>query len=831
MGCCCLPSSGTAKNTSGPVTLNVGGVRYTTSRFTLSGCPKLKELVSGPPGPDGAFFLDRDGRYFSEVLNFLRDGPELFSPPGEVDARRILQREAAFFELPALAKCVSDAYVGAPVPSNEQERMDKLNGLNIMHTDEHEEHYDAITRMIAAILDVPIALISLVGDDHQWFKSRVGLEANSTPRNTSFCAFTFTPEANDCAMMCLIEDAKTDPRVAENPLVLGPPFIKFYAGCPLVTSDGMRLGALCAIDRVPRSISPLQAAMLVNFSQICVAEIERGHLLTSDEDQDLNFDMIPTMNDFAAGPLRTERMREALNEALCLVQVRTDTLEWPIFYANQVWTSFSGVRILPPDRFPGKAVAEPVGTCNGFSRNTTPVTKKRPDKELGFFGWLQLVGKSPDDLLQEIKSNWAQPEPLAFALKGLAATTSFSSGSGAGHRERCPVVCRFMPAELPLDATAAAIRPVPQRELGSPPAVLQNVSGRLYFVTIVKSSEAVPAAPLRSDDTMASGHGEDRSGCKSESETERGKPKKGNTVDAVAAIKPPRSPFDDVRLLRLVGQGSFGKVYYGLWMGSPVAVKTIETWSTEQQRKFEPAFEAVLSASMAHPNLVQTFMSSSRTKPQAADLPEESDKINETWMVQEWCDKGTLGSYCSRPRKDPDSLSEVIDIGIDIAGAGTYLHSRGIIHGDLTANNVLIKTQVSRKGYVCKICDFGLARVLEGDTMDIMTTQLGTVTHMPPELFAVGQEVRLTTMADIYAAGILVWQVVMGEPPFAGLSPPQVVVQIVKGKRLKMPEEVNKDIVEVFDRCTAPDPKDRPPFDELVQTFSAMMSVLPRGAS
>uniref|UniRef100_A0A7S0AJX0 Protein kinase domain-containing protein n=1 Tax=Pyrodinium bahamense TaxID=73915 RepID=A0A7S0AJX0_9DINO len=829
-GCGCLPcggGAGRAPQRSGPVTLNVGGIRYTTSRETLAGCQKLSDLVASPPGPDGTYFLDRDGRHFSEVLNFLRDGPELFSPPSEVDARRLLQREALFFGLQELAKSVQELYTGAPIPTNEEQRLEKLEGLNVMHTDDHEQHYDAITRIISATLDVPIALLSLVGDDHQWFKSRCGLDATQTPRNTSFCAMTFQPEVPTAAMMLVIENAKCDGRVCDNPLVTGEPFISFYAGCPLVTSDGFRLGALCAIDRVPRSINPLQAQILVNFAQVAVQEIERSQLLCGDLEglDEAEDDRIPSNSDFAAGPLRNERMREALREGLCLVQVRDDSMDWPILYANEVWTSLSGVRITPPERFPGKAHAEDA------SQNGRRAPKA---KELTFFSWLQLLGKTTSQLREEIRLNWAQQEPSAFALKGLAAVSladtsaaprmGGKNGSMSGNQERVTVTCRFMPAELPLDAAAAAIRPVPQREAGGPAAAVPGVTGRLYFVTTMRCKEPpAPALTSRMSDASAS---EVKTPQSTEGTPVGGDRRKsrGNTVDAVAAIKPPRSPFDDVRLLRLVGQGSFGKVYYGLWMGSPVAVKIIETRTTEQQRKFEPAFEAVLSASMAHPNLVQTFMSSTRNKPSTSGLTEEAEPVLETWMVQEWCDRGTLGTHCSKPRSDPESLIEVMDICIDIAGAGAYLHSRGIIHGDLTANNVLIKTQVSRKGYVCKICDFGLARVLEGDTTDIMTTQLGTVTHMPPELFGVGQEVRLTTMADIYAAGVLMWQAVKGEPPFFGLSPPQVVVQIVKGKRLKLPEEVPQEINEVFMNCTAPEPEDRPTFDGLVKTFSGMMS-------
>merc|ERR1711879_149065 len=133
----------------------------------------------------------------------------------------------------------------------------------------------------------------------------------------------------------------------------------------------------------------------------------------------------------------------------------------------------------------------------------------------------------------------------------------------------------------------------------------------------------------------------------------------------------------------------------------------------------------------------------------------------------------------------------------------------GIIHGDLTANNVLIKTEVTRKGCICKICDFGLARVLEGDCTDIMTTQLGTVTHMPPELFIPGEETRLNVCVDTFAVGILFWQAVTGQVPYANLSAPQVIVQIMKGRTLQMPEELPQRLRDIYDMCTCKDPHGR----------------------
>merc|ERR1712032_991040 len=109
---------------------------------------------------------------------------------------------------------------------------------------------------------------------------------------------------------------------------------------------------------------------------------------------------------------------------------------------------------------------------------------------------------------------------------------------------------------------------------------------------------------------------------------------------------------------------------------------------------------------------------------------------------------------------------------------------------------------------------------LEGSSVDFMTSAMSTGTHMPPEHFETGKEVKLTAKADIYAAGVLLWQTLCGKSPFAGLSPSQVVVAVINGQRLTLPEETPNEIRLVFTRCTESDPALRPSFDELVETFS-----------
>ena len=144
----------------------------------------------------------------------------------------------------------------APMPADEDERLAALRELLLLEMPP-EERFDRLARFAAEQLDTPIALLTLVDGQRQWFKSRMGLEATETPREISFCGHAILKNE-----LFVVEDASRDPRFADNPLVTGDPHIRFYAGAPLSAPGGHRIGTLCVIDTVPRTLGTVERSIL-----------------------------------------------------------------------------------------------------------------------------------------------------------------------------------------------------------------------------------------------------------------------------------------------------------------------------------------------------------------------------------------------------------------------------------------------------------------------------------------------------------------------------------------------------------------------------------------
>lgn len=151
---------------------------------------------------------------------------------------------------------------------NEKARVQALQRYKILDTDP-EKAFDDLTILAASICNTPVALISVIDSDRQWFKSKVGVDLSETPLDVSFCAVAIK-QPN----LFVVPDASKDPRFSANPFVVSDPKVRFYAGAPYASSDGHPLGTLCVIDTVPRELTPSQEAALLALSRQVQAQFE-----------------------------------------------------------------------------------------------------------------------------------------------------------------------------------------------------------------------------------------------------------------------------------------------------------------------------------------------------------------------------------------------------------------------------------------------------------------------------------------------------------------------------------------------------------------------------
>ena len=228
-----------------------------------------------------------------------------------------------------------------PLPPDEDARLHLLEQYGLVGTPPEVE-FDRITELASQVFDVPIALISLIDADRQWLKSHFGTDLCETSRDAAFCAYTILESGP-----LVVPDAQLDPRFAEHPLVAGPPHVRFYAGAPLTTREGVRLGSLCVIDTVPRVFSFAQTATLVQLAVVVMAAIEAR--LT---EQRLRQEVAVHEQTARTLRLADDRLRmlessvEHANDAILVTEAEpTDEPGPRIIYANQAFTRTTGYTV------------------------------------------------------------------------------------------------------------------------------------------------------------------------------------------------------------------------------------------------------------------------------------------------------------------------------------------------------------------------------------------------------------------------------------------------------------------------------------------------------
>jgi serine/threonine protein kinase len=271
--------------------------------------------------------------------------------------------------------------------------------------------------------------------------------------------------------------------------------------------------------------------------------------------------------------------------------------------------------------------------------------------------------------------------------------------------------------------------------------------------------------------------------------------------------------FDSIRIGTLIGKGGYGSVYRCILDGEFVALKVLESAEKNEMsisiRDSKPAScskvvgekEIEVGRQLDHKNVIRTIDSATRTV----------EGREQTWIVLEFCESGSLQQLIQDMYFD--SEQKVLRVTRDIATGMAYLHSRQILHGDLSSNNVIFD-----KDHVAKISDFGLSREFGGAT--IVTSALGTTSYMAPELLTSG---KLNKASDVYSFGIILLEMLTGKRAFSGMRYVEVITNKLANESGLLVESIPSDAPQMLRRlildCTMMDYKKRPTFDEIVLRF------------
>ncbi len=223
----------------------------------------------------------------------------------------------------------------APLPSGESARLHALSEYNILDTPPELE-LDDLTILASHICQTPIALISLIDSDRQWFKSKVGVDVDETPRDVAFCAHAILQEKT-----FMVEDAASDPRFADNPLVTKDPHIRFYAGAPLITKHGYALGTLCVIDRVPRLLDHKAEEALRALGRQVMALLELRQFVREEKSQ--NQELLQSRIELKKAELAARGSQKFLYSMLDALSTHIAILdrEGTIVGVNEPWKKFA----------------------------------------------------------------------------------------------------------------------------------------------------------------------------------------------------------------------------------------------------------------------------------------------------------------------------------------------------------------------------------------------------------------------------------------------------------------------------------------------------------
>lgn len=657
-------------------------------------------------------------------------------------------------------------------------RIQLLRSLNISDTE--DERFSSIARLVCSVLHCPMAAVLLVDKERQWFHSAEGMGDTkdgsadaSTRRDT--CVLPHVDE------VMIVRDTKADMGFFANPVVTGPPYIRFYAGVPLVSSvSGARYGTLCAVDTKPHhDVIYDMHNMLPQFAELVVREIEK--------------DKLALLRQF----MYDQKLVCTSTESSTLESVRTSSASDVLHIQTSVGLQKAADCFGEGVMLVGVSGSWRVSYCNSALADVLSIeTSKMLNK--GFWEFFFCDSGERKEAHECVESNI--PFTLVVQLQNV----------------HCPeprnITVDFRPATTQVGNVG-----VPQMP-ASDESHHKEISK--YYFAIVRPESA-------------------RIGGKSFGATGR---EENELDDAPRLSKVVPTAFRDVRLGPLIGRGAYGRVYRGTWNGNVVAVKVITSTDPQlgsdatasgegSKRRKAVVFEAALSASLSHPNVVHTYQYAVRRikappKPSEPDGPQRT--LFEVWLIADFCNRGPLLTAIERgifltqssTHFGQPNLIAVLQTLQEIAAAMEYLHSHHVVHGDLTGGNVLLtSSDKDARGFTAKVVDFGLSRVCKED--GLQTKTMGCAEYMPPELITGG---LLTRACDVYAYGVILWELYCGRRAWAGLKASQVLEKVAADEALIFPSQTPRRLKLLGEKCLSKDPQQRPKFKEILAEVNAILS-------
>jgi len=375
-------------------------------------------------------------------------------------------------------------YVQPGTPSDEEARLAALRSLRLLDT-KAEERFDRVVRLTKKSFDVPIAYVALIDSDRQWFKSRIGMAPEQTPRNTSFCGHAILQDSP-----FIVPDARRDARFAGNPMVVGEPFARFYAGQPVRSPNGYKVGTLCIMDKKPRQFGPDEIEILTSLASL----VEREFALA---------DAIALKTQADEQRIAREASERKLTETLAQLsaeKARSEELLASILPKRVITELATQGRVTPTHH---ESVAVMFADFAGFTKVAAQLTPEEVVSELNecfcHFDWV--IGKNGCEKLKTIGDGYlavaglSQADPEA-ALRLLRSAVEIRDFMSINYAERTsagypawqvrlglhvgPVVCGMVGVQRPAydvwgDTVNTASRVESNGEAGR-----INVSGAFY---------------------------------------------------------------------------------------------------------------------------------------------------------------------------------------------------------------------------------------------------------------------------------------------------------------------------------------------------------------